>query len=205
MNEPAAATGRRALDFYETAPWQTRALLANVPEIGGRIVEPCAGDNSIAKVLTARTSVLHLITNDIDPDKPAHTHLDATGEVFWSTVAGGCDWVVGNFPFEMPACLTMVQHAVRTAKVGVAVMLRISFLEPTDTRHPRGPWLAENPITRLLALPRHSFTGNGKSDNATTAWFIWSRKRLKGRPIVCLYGADVELATIPEIEQEARS
>lgn len=35
---------RRPRDFYETAPFMTRGLLVHVPEIGGRILECCAGE-----------------------------------------------------------------------------------------------------------------------------------------------------------------
>ena len=41
---------RRANDAYYTPAWQTRALLAHQP-IGGVVLEPCAGDGSIAKVI----------------------------------------------------------------------------------------------------------------------------------------------------------
>jgi len=200
-------SSRRPLDRYDTAPWQIRALLRNVPEIKGRIVEPCSGDNSIVKVIhEERVGLIDsLITNDLDPSTPAGMNMDATGEAFWNLVATQCDWVVSNTPYEMPTCLSIVQHAVNTAKVGVALMLRLSFLEPTAHLHPRGPWLQEHPPSRQLALPRYSFTGNGKSDSVTTAWFLWSRKRLSGKPILALYNADVVYATIPEIETEARS
>ena len=199
-------TERRPLDRYDTAAWQVRALLANVPEIKGRIVEPCSGDNSIVKVMHDYLpgKIDSMITNDIDPETPAAMHMDATGRAFWELVAPRCDWAVSNTPYDMPTCLEIVQHAVTYAKVGVALMLRLTFLEPTDTRHPRGPWLADHPVSRLLVLPRYSFTGNGKSDSVTTAWFVWSRKRLVGRPMLCLNAADVTYATLPEIEQEAR-
>jgi hypothetical protein len=196
-------TDRRPLDRYDTNPWQTRALLAHVPEISGRVVEPCSGDNSIARVLLLERPGIEVRTNDIDPSTPAQQHMDATGRAFWEQAAP-FDWAVSNTPFEMPTCLEIVQHAVTHAKVGVALMLRLTFLEPTDTRHPRGPWLEAHPLSRLLVLPRYSFTGNGKSDSVTTAWFLWSRKRLTGRPLLCLNAADVTYATIPELEQEAR-
>jgi len=194
---------RRPLDFYETAAWQTRALLKHVPEIEGMIVEPCAGDGSIVRVLKERGLVV--TTNDIDVSRSTDMHQDATGLVFWSMIADRCDWVVSNIPYKMPDCLQIVQHAVATAKLGVALMLRITFPEPTAHIHPRGPWLKDNPPGRQLVLPRYSFSGDGRSDSTTTCWFVWSRKRLTGKPIVCLYNADLEFSSIQEIEQEARS
>lgn len=84
----------------------------------------------------------------------------------------------------------IVRLAVEHAGVGVAMMLRLSFKEPTATgtrarrltsgilvpaSPARGPWLEAHPLTRELVMPRYSFTGNGKSDSVTTAWMIWSR------------------------------
>ena len=187
---------RRPHDFYETAPWQTRALLRNVPEIGGAILEPCSGDGSIVRVLQ---EVGHTVrTNDLVPSKQADSALDARERPLYKERP---DWVVSNPPYRMPVCLEIVARAVASAKVGVAMMLRLSFSEPTAKINPRGPWLSRNPVSRQLVLPRYSFTGNDKTDSATTAWFVWARVPLTGAPLVSLYRADVIYSTIPELEQ----
>jgi hypothetical protein len=36
-------------------------------------------------------------------------------------------------------------------------------------------WLAEHPPTKLIVLPRISFTGDGKTDSVTCAWYVWER------------------------------
>lgn len=211
------ATIRRALDLYETAPWQTRALLRNHP-ISGRILEPCVGDGSIVRVIvqeslrttgaseaTGLPAVL-IYTNDLDPSKDADCHMDASTADLYDRV-GPVDWVVTNPPYESQVCLDIVRHAVEHARVGVAMMLRLSFREPTakgsvqrvkkDGRiiraaGPRGPWLAAHPPSRIMTLPRYSFTGDGHSDSVTTEWVIWTRERLPSciPPIMSLYNAD---------------
>jgi hypothetical protein len=193
---------RRTNDFYETPPWMTRALLHHVPEIAGTILEPCAGDLSIEAVLSSESMAslnspgaqsVTLITNDIDPNRVAEFHLDAADPELYRQIAhryGGVDWVITNPPYQMPLCTNIVSLAVRHARVGVAMMLRISFKEPTAKVNPRGPWLEAHPITRELVMPRHSFTGNGKSDSCTTAWMIWSKVRLAGSPHVACYRAN---------------
>ena len=72
------------------------------------------------------------------------------------------------------------------------MLLRISFREPTRHRFPRGPWLAAHPVSRLLTLPRYSYTGDGRTDAATTEWVIWLRReRLETGPaILSLVGAE---------------
>lgn len=83
------------------------------------------------------------------------------------------DWVVTNPPFA--AAMPILQYAVAHARVGVALYLRLSFLEPTRAC---GPWLEAHPPTRVLVLPRHSFSGDGKTDSVTGAWMVWRRDRV---------------------------
>ena len=57
---------RRSRDFYETAPFMTRALLDHVAEIGGVMLECCSGNGSIAHILE-REGRVRVLTNDLDP------------------------------------------------------------------------------------------------------------------------------------------
>jgi hypothetical protein len=172
---------RRPLDAYQTPVWMSQALLSSVPEITGTILEACSGDNSLANVLRAQSGTL-VITNDIDLTYAADLHNDARSHLLYEH-APSVDWVVTNPPFEQ--MLPILKLALQRARVGVAMLSRISFLEPTNTR---GPWLKASPPHRYLVTERHSFTGNGKSDSATTAWLVWSKYPLSGRPIEILHG-----------------
>lgn len=62
------------------------------------------------------------------------------------------------------------------------MVARVSFPEGTKTTQhqgkpctPRGPWLSTHPRIKQITLERYSFTGNGKSDSATTEWLVWSK------------------------------
>lgn len=174
---------RRKNDFYETPSFMIEALLHIVPEIKGRVLEICSGDNSITRVLMESKRFTDVLTNDIDPVRTAYYHQDAATTI----TARHFDWVITNPPYTMPLCIDIVANAVKHARVGVAMMLRLSFEEPTQLR---GPWLEDNPITKRIVMPRHSFTGNGKSDSVTTAWMIWSKIPLSGPPNISLYNAE---------------
>lgn len=183
---------RRPHDFYETVPWQTRALLHHQP-ISGLVLECCSGDHSIAKVLCGEGG-LDVITNDIDPTREADHHYDAANSKLYGHVKvhhGQLpDWAITNPPYKMPLCTRIVENALMHAQVGVAMMVRISFREPTAHINPRGPFLEAFPISRALTLPRHSFTGNGKSDTTTTEWLIWLADSSSLPPLLSLYRAD---------------
>jgi hypothetical protein len=86
-------------------------------------------------------------------------------------------WTVTNPPFNK--AIEILQYAFKYSTHGVAFFMRLSFLEPTKDRT---PFLLAHPPTQIIVMPRVSFTGDGKTDSVTCAWFIWE-KTGKYRPI----------------------
>lgn len=166
---------RNAFDYYPTPAFMTRSLLHFHPAIAGAsVLEPCAGGGAITTVLQA--AGCRVSTNDVDRRHPADEHMDATAAAYWTLVAPPVDWVVTNPPFAV--ALPILQQAVRHARVGVAFLLRKTFLEPTDDR---GPWLQAHPPSRAIGEPRYSFRGTG-SDSVSCDWYLWLRERVAGLP-----------------------
>lgn len=162
--------GRRELDRYLTPPWVTQALLDAFPEIKGRVLlDPCCGDGRMARALEPRFRIL--VLNDIDPTSAvSHHEYDAADAALYQIHPA--DWIVTNPPFNL--CGQIAWQAVQHAQVGVALLLRCTFLEPCEGRE----WLARRPPDAVLALPRISFTGEG-TDSAPCWWFVWgARKRV---------------------------
>jgi hypothetical protein len=161
---------RRALDFYPTPAWATRILLDRCPQIRGRVLECCCGKGDISQALAAKDTI-RVLTNDIDRRCAADSHADATGPRAWQQMnaeIGPFDWVVSNPPFSLAPVI--VPLTLRYAVRGIAMLLRLSYLEPC---HNRQAWLTEHDARgRVLVLPRISFTGDGKTDNVTAAWLI---------------------------------
>lgn len=175
---------RRKLDAYYTLAPVVKALTARV-NITGPVLEPCCGGGVISDLFPG------CLTNDIDPDVPARWHEDATQPEFWDRFSDGMgiygphevDWVVTNPPFNQ--AFPILEHAWEHARLGVAMLLRLSFLEPTNGR---GPWLQvhSGQMTDLIIFgsPRPSFTGNG-TDSVTTAWMVWRKiPRVSFYPVV---------------------
>ena len=159
---------RRAHDFYETPEHYVKQILPFVSETDW-VYEPCVGDGAI------RWFFKYVRTNDIDPVRSADWHEDATKLIAWNLSQldhPGFDWVITNPPFN--AAFPILQHAIACAP-NVAMLLRISFFEPTKDR---GPWLRAHPPDGLIYLPRYSFTGNGKSDSTTCVWGLWTKYHL---------------------------
>jgi len=155
---------RRAFDFYETPKWQTAALRGRL-KISGTVFEPCVGDSSIADEFRDCC----VATNDINSERTADWHLDAARPDAWKSFHA-CDWVVTNPPFNRAFEILTLAH--KHARKGVVMLLRLSFLEPTQAR---SYWLSQTPPQAQFILPRCSYTEDGKTDSVTTAWFVWAK------------------------------
>jgi hypothetical protein len=154
------AAVRRDLDFYPSRHWAMETLSRRIPIRD--IAEPCVGTGDLIR---GRSDVRW--TNDVDPRHDAMFRLDASSPAAWSEFPP-VPWVVTNPPFNVAH--QILACALAHASEGVAFLLRLSFLEPADSR---GEFLARHPPTRLIVLPRISFTGDGKTDSVTCAWMVW--------------------------------
>jgi hypothetical protein len=175
---PTVDTGERSdFDFYETPGWMTRSLLHHHPAICGTVVlEPCSGRDAITNVL--RAGGCTVITNDIDTRHPAQTFGDATRADFWDGCTTPLDWVITNPPFGVAFAILERAFAYPRLRSGVALLVRKTFLEPTEER---GGWFAAHPPTRIIGQPRHSFRGTG-SDSVACDWFLWEKSPIRSLP-----------------------
>lgn len=174
---------RRKNDFYPTPDWATETLLDRHAMKGSSAFECCVGDGAISRVLQKRFRDC-VWTNDIVMAGVIDQHykLDAAEAKNWQehwTGFHGFDWVITNPPFNRAA--EIVPLAYRYAQIGIAMLLRLSFLEPVEDR---GAWLNQHPPTKLIVLPRISFTGDGKTDSVTCAWMIWEKQWARQEIIV---------------------
>jgi hypothetical protein len=166
---------RRKNDLYETSELAVKELLSRI-SIKGALFECCAGKGAISFALRKFFPESAIFTNDIDQSLPASHHFDASKIINWVNYTlpsqnETIDWTITNPPFNkaFPILLNAYEHS----NLGVAFLLRLSFLEPT---YERQDWLNEHPPDSLIVLPRYSFTGNGKTDSVTCAWMIWDKR-----------------------------
>lgn len=188
---------RSKLDFYPTPGWAADVLwlrlplvheVASVDHESGVVTarsrrptwaEPCVGRGDL---ITKRSGAPDW-TNDVDAAREATFHRNAASVGEWDSFPD-VEWIVTNPPF----CVAhhVLRHALafmrrRPSGIGVAMLLRLSFLEPCEDR--RG-LLEMDPPNRLIVLPRISFTGDGHTDNLTCAWMVWSSEVEPGIEVV---------------------
>ncbi len=154
-------------DFYETPQKLTQTLLSHYPFIEGEILEPCAGNNAIASYLIEQGYKVR--ATDLVQGKDN----DATQPQYWENLAKKPDWTVTNPPFNQAE--KILEHSLNFSQLGVALLLRLSFLEPCKTRAELLKLSADNLATIIFINPRPKFrpdTKNG-TDSVTVAWFVW--------------------------------
>jgi hypothetical protein len=189
-NTPAR---RDRFEWYPTPGAFTRYLFDTM-EIRGRILAPCHGDGSIQRDSlvcpdASGGAARQWITNDIDPRWPADHHVDATAETLWrqlETDGVDVDWVIDNPAFTI--AIEVIEHALSTARVGVAMHLRASIHEVLK-KGPRRTWMARNPPTGILWLPRFGFQRSPKSgkwsqDSCCSCWVIWLTDPTPGKQFI---------------------
>ena len=165
---------RRENDFYPTLDNNAIERLMTYWDIwvDADIFEPCAGDLHLVKQLKDLEyySVQYTDLKILGDCK----YFDATSKYMWEdreAEKGKPDFTITNSPFALaPKILPL---AYEYSKYGVAMLLRLSYLEPCKNR---AVWLAEHPISKIISIPRISFTGDGKSDFVATAWFVWDKR-----------------------------
>lgn len=163
---------RRHLDLYETSAFAVAALRKRVA-ISGTVIEHCNGFGAISRCFHDCV----VFTNDIDPAKEAMEHgraqdYDLAGVSDFAL--GDKPWVVTNPPFS--EAFDIVKKSVE-AGCPSCYLLRLSWVEPTrseEAKGGRGTWLNKHPPEAMIVLPRYSFTGDGKTDSVTCAWFCWN-------------------------------
>lgn len=134
---------RIAKDKYFTNSKLTQSLLDIAP-IGGYVFEPCCGEGHILKVLRD-VKYIDVVGGDIDIKNdwfPDQVCIDSTNLMQWRTLDErynsyynhSIDWVVSNPPYTQPDCQKIIDNAWQYASVGVAMLLRLSYLEPCLNR-----------------------------------------------------------------------
>jgi len=162
---------RHEFDFYETPAWLTLLALSHIP-FSGMIGEPCAGHGAISSILKA--TGFNVWLNDIDLVKPTDYHSDAAKSEHWATLPDA-DWIISNPPYGRLAA-PIVQNAYHHAQKGIAMVLRLNWLEVCDDRV---DFLRQHPPTTIINVPRFCYTKSSKgrwaTDQCPTNLYCWDK------------------------------
>lgn len=167
----------RALEYFPTPPWAARAgaeLIRSVDPEARRIWEPACGEGHMAAPIGESFDV---IASDVHPFGfgAVVDFLDpASGWPFDDRMERP-DWIVTNPPFKLAG--EFLQLGMRRAERGVALLLRLQFLEGGG----RFPLLyGAEPLTLCAPFAERVPMTLGRWDPAAStatgyAWFFWHR------------------------------
>ncbi len=184
LKEPAPC---QALEFFPTPPWATRALMSHVldplPDPGVMSCwEPCAGLGHMADVLretfdTVRASDVYCYPVESGGDS-GRFEIDAFDFLDEQAIvrAPEVDWIITNPPFSKASA--MLSHALVKARIGVAFLLRMQWLEG-ETRF-REVYAERAPSLVAPFVERVPMCEGGVDLEGSTAtmyaWFVWLRE-----------------------------
>jgi len=178
QNRSTAVMQRRAatadgLDDFPTPPWAVRALCL---ELEGRfgslgrlsVREPAANRGHMVRPLREHfPTVLASDVADYGAGFPVFDYLDGVGPL------QPTDWTITNPPYAMAEAF--IERAFATSRRGVAMLLRIAFLEGIG-RHAR-LFLPCRPNLVLQFSERVVMQKNRLAPDGSTAtayaWFVW--------------------------------
>jgi hypothetical protein len=168
-----------SLDFFPTPPWPTRALMQRVfPHFGivpsGLFWEPAAGEGHMSGVL-AEYGQVH--ATDIHNYGP---HLDTVCDFLDPAAVPPItpDWIITNPPFGEKT-VPFVLHALELAKTGVAIFVRLQWLEGIERYETifrdRPPSLV-CPFVERVNLCKGRWNPDGTTATAY-CWLVWIKDR----------------------------
>ena len=171
----SVSKGRSPHDFYPTDPAAVEAIL-NLESFPGTVLEPCAGDGAVVRVLLSRG--YRVVSNEpypragLTPDY-SEDYLDLEDK------PPGVESVVTNPPFALA-----LPFVLKTIALGIdkhAWLLRVQFGEG-KTRYtelfsrcqPARVWLfARRPYDMSPDRP----AGAKRGSMMTLAWWVWDRRK----------------------------
>lgn len=178
IEPPRPDDWKDSLDFYPTPLWGTRALcewLTNNPRCELRTCwEPACGEGHMVRAL--RESFGQVAASDVFdygfPNAIQHDFL-------LLPQATDADWIITNPPFSLAG--EFASKALDIADCGVALLVRIAFLESADRYRTLFRFQPPSDILQFVErLPMQKGVVNREGSSATAyCWLVW-RKPIVG-------------------------
>ena len=163
------------IEFYQTPPWATLALLEK-EKFEGSILEPCCGAGAISRLL----KTYYLVSSDIRTDDDVFGYKDK--DIF-AYNPNTFDNIITNPPYFIAR--QVAEKSLQIAKNKIALLLRLSFLESRK----RYEFFKSTPLqTVYVFCKRVTMHPEGterpkNSGTAAYAWYVWN-KRYSGKPMI---------------------
>ena len=161
-------------DAYYTPDWVTDYLMESIANAfwGKRptILDPCKGTGTMKTRIEEHLNVGDFVASDIEQGP----RFDATKKEYWQNLKKNPDWVITNPPFNNAT--PILRESLIHSKKGVAMLLRLSYLEPCKNRFGVLTGWEDNLRYIMPLNPRPRFRQDVKStDSVTSCWVVWDK------------------------------
>jgi hypothetical protein len=190
-----------SLDFFPTPPWATRALIERVlPVLCIRDLarmdawEPACGEGHMAEVLTEYFG--RVIATDLHD----YGYGEAPVDFLDGATKRDADWCITNPPFDDKA-IRFVLRALKLARVGVAMFVRLQWLE-TIERYEQV--FRDHPPTLVAFFVERVNLCKGRWEpDGTTAtaycWLVWIHGEQPRPPLWIPPGCREHLTSVDDV------
>lgn len=163
MSSTGRGTIREVNDHYDTPEYTTQSLL-DVHDIKYPVLEPCAGNLAMVKMLHS----IPVWSNDINTQSCTDYNVDYLEKGFTFLCART---IITNPPFNIAQ--EIIEKALEDVVKGgeVIMLLRLNFLGAQK----RKQFWQNAPLKHVYVLSKRPCFINGKSDSIEYAWFIFER------------------------------
>ena len=172
MSSAKRGRERNQDDLYETPYWLTEAVMPTLRDrittFEGRILDPCAGNGRITKVLERYFGDTHeIVSMDLNP-RSFLTHCGDFLEADVSTL-GRFDAIVFNPPFSLAERFIRKAFELSSTTGVVMSLERVNFFGSKS----RSEWF-KSYCPSIAASPRRaSFLPTKQADSIEYGWFYW--------------------------------
>ena len=168
----------RPADFWPTPRASTEALLASYPPPRGMpVLDPCAGDGAILRVLADHGYATRAVELREEEFSRLLDVAEDTVIADWLAVAWqycGTQAIATNPPFSL--AVEIISACLGTRAEYIAALLPADIIARDKRRQSWRRIFEERGPTAIRGLRnRPSFSGDGKTAFSEYAWFIWDR------------------------------
>lgn len=142
------------------------ALLRFIPQIRGKVLDPCAVDLKLVNQLM-RDETIRPFADDITLAHGDRCH-DARQKEYWAHWGHSLNWIVTNPGYSRTTDTNaLIMGAWKHVQDGIAVLMKLSYLHDNrcEELEPIKPYLSN------LILFNHS----PKKEKDTNVWFVWEK------------------------------
>ena len=167
------AESKDSLDDFPTPPWATRAFVEHI--LGGKdatgrlsVLEPACGRGYMAGTLAEYFETVKAADVCDYGYAPVADFLDG------NNIENSVDWVITNPPFKWAE--KFISEGLRVARVGVAMLVRTSFIESSGRYERLFSKQPPNIVAQYVErVPMVKGRVDPKASTATSyAWIVWT-------------------------------